>query len=427
MFEKFSSNNARICRHFPFFSVFLLHFTILIGLLVNFILYNEAFPADNSRSNQVWCGTWSTAPQLVEPRNMPPDPGLSNNTLRQIVAVSIGGYRLRMRFSNEFGTSPVTINECHIAVSAGGSLIVPETDQALTFSGKSGITLKPGTTAASDPFHGEIEPRARLAITIFFGEVSSDLTGHPGSRTTSYLLEGNQISSIEFDGAKETAHWYIINSLDIMAEESSGSVVVIGNSITDGRGSGTDQQNRWPDEMAIRLLMNPATRNVGVLNMGIGGNSVLKGGLGPTALDRFDRDVLNQTRIHWLIILEGINDIGGAKSKENAEQAAFGLIDAYQQMIDTAHKAGILVYGGTILPFGDSFYDAPYKQTARDTVNAWIRNSGCFDAVIDFDKFMRDPLAPLQLMKAADTGDHLHPNEIGHQIMGRAVDLSLFE
>lgn len=401
---------------------------VLAGLLVVAVTCKKSSPTGISLLSKVWVGTWSTAPQLVEPGNMPPRPGLSNNTLRQVVCVSLGGDSLRMRFSNEFGTDSVTMHTAHIALSAGGAVIVPETDRALTFAGDTSVTIDPGTTVTCDPFHFDIEPRARLAVTIYFGDVSDDLTGHPGSRTNSYLLEGNAIASVDFADARKTAHWYIINSIDVMADPSAAAVVTLGNSITDGKGSGTDQQNRWPDELAIRLLMNPGTQDVAVLNMSIGGNNVLSGGLGPAAMDRFDRDVLGQTRVRWLIILEGINDIGTSVGEARTDSVAMDLIAAYEQMIDDAHAEGIKVYGGTILPFGDcTFYYTDYREAARDTVNAWIRNSGRFDAVIDFDAVMRDPAEPLNLLPAADTGDHLHPNEVGHHMMGSAVDLSLFK
>jgi len=403
---------------------------VLAGLFftLTFAMCNDSSPTGTSKQAEVWIGTWSTAPQLVEPGNMPPSPGLSNNTLRQIVCVSLGGDSLRVRFSNEFGTSSVTMNEVHIAISAGGSVIYPETDQTLTFTGEPDVTIEPENTVTSDPFHFEMEPRTNVAITIFFGETSADVTGHPGSRTTSYLLSGDAVASVDFTGAAKTDHWYIINGIDVMANESAAAVVVLGNSITDGRGSGTNRQNRWPDQLAIRLLMNPATQQVAVLNMGIGGNSVFTGGLGPTALDRFDRDVLGQTRVRWLIILEGINDIGTSEGEEHTNAVANDLIAAYEQMIDDAHANSIKVYGATIMPFGGcSFYYNDYREAARQTVNQWIRSSSCFDAIIDFDQIMCNPADTLSLIPVADTGDHLHPNEIGHQMMGKAVDLNLFK
>ncbi|MBN1895944.1 SGNH/GDSL hydrolase family protein [bacterium] len=374
-----------------------------------------------------WVGTWATAPQLVEPANKPPRPGLSHNTLRQIVCVSIGGDCLRVRFSNEFGTSPVAMDTVTLAVSAGGSVIDSNTVHTLLFGGKPEVVIPPDTSVTSDPFNFALEPRALLAITIHFGETSPDITGHPGSRTTSYLLAGNQAYSVDFAKAVRTDHWYIINGIDVRTAGAEAAVVVLGNSITDGRGSGTNKQNRWPDQLAIRLQDNPGTRHVAVLNMGIGGNAVLTGGLGPTALSRFSRDVIGQNGVRWLIILEGINDIGTSVGADASAATADGLIAAYGQMIDRAHAAGIRVYGATILPFGGSFYDSEPHQAAWAEVNEWIRSSGRFDAVIDLDAALRDPANPLRLLPAADDGDHLHPNQTGHQMIADAVDLALFE
>lgn len=401
----------------------------MAGLLFSFLLCVacNSEPADPSNPSKAWVGTWTTAPQLVEPNNMPPEPGLSHNTLRQVVRVSLGGDSLRVRFSNEFSTSPVTLKAVHVAVAAGSGAVVSNTDQALRFYGKPEVTITPGAAIISDPFKFALAPRTDVAITIHFGDTSPDVTGHPGSRTTSYLLPGNQVSAVDFPDAVRTDHWYIISGIDVLAEESAAAVVVLGNSITDGRGSGTNKQNRWPDEFARRLQENSGTRLVAVLNQGIGGNCVLRDCLGPAALSRFERDVIAATKVRWLIILEGINDIGQIQSAETATKVADDLIAAYEQMIDRAHAKGIKVYGATLLPFGGSFYDAPHREAARSTVNEWIRNSGRFDAVIDLDAALRDPAAPLRLLPAADTGDHLHPNETGHRMMAEAVDLALFK
>lgn len=380
----------------------------------------------STEADQEWVGTWSTSQQLTEPRNMPPEPGLSGNTLRQLVHVSLGGSRLRVRLSNAFGTEPVSINAAHIAVSDSASAIYPDTDQPLKFDGQTAITIPPGEAALSDPFSFNLQPLSNVAITLRINSISSDVTGHPGSRTTSYIQNGNHVSAPELPGAAQTNHWYLIDAIDVMAPDSAAAVVTLGNSITDGRGSGTNEQNRWPDELARRLQNNPGTQHVAVLNQGIGGNCVLRKCLGPAALSRFERDVLNQTGVRWLIILEGINDIGQAQGADQAEQVAQDLIDAYQKMIKQAHSQDIKVYGATLMPFGGSFYDGPEREQARQTVNEWIRTSGAFDAVIDLDKALRDPDHPTRLLPAADTGDHLHPNETGHRMMAEAVDLALF-
>jgi lysophospholipase L1-like esterase len=429
MSDKFFINNTRTAKRSSSFPYLFTTFSVLALVIYSFILVGFNNPVKNvtSTSGKKWVGTWTTSPQLVEPRNNPPKPGLSNNTLRQVVCVSIGGDSLRIRFTNEFSKSPVTMKAVHIALSVDSSKIDPKTDLTLKFNGNPEITLEPGTAITSDPFHFKIKPRTNLAITIYFGNTSPDVTGHPGSRTTSYLLTGEEVSAVDFPNAVTTDHWYIINGIDVVAPESATAVVVLGNSITDGRGSGTNKQNRWPDVLAERLLKNPETEHVAVLNAGIGGNCVLRQCLGPSALSRFDRDVIGATGVRWLIILEGINDIGGSREKEGAAKVADDLIVAYEQMIDSAHANGILVYGATIMPFGGSFYDSPDHEKAKQKVNEWIRTSGRFDAVIDLDATMQDPENPLQLLPAGDTGDHLHPNEIGHRMMAEAVDLNLFK
>ncbi|RPI02713.1 MAG: SGNH/GDSL hydrolase family protein, partial [Ignavibacteriae bacterium] len=263
-----------------------------------------------SPSAVTWIGTWSTAPQLVELNNNPPAPYLSNNTIRQIVHVSIGGDSLRVRFSNEFSNSPVTMKSVHIAVSMGGGKIDSSTDKAIYFNGNPEYTMAPVSSVMSDPFQFALQPLSDVAITIYFGNTSPDVTGHPGSRTTSYLITGNKVTVADLSDTVKTDHWYVINTLEVLARDSARSVAILGNSITDGRGSGTNKQNRWPDELSRRLQANSSTQQVAVLNEGIGGNCVLKACLGPSAISRFDRDVLNQNGVKWLIIFEGINDIG---------------------------------------------------------------------------------------------------------------------
>lgn len=401
-------------------------FAAIIGLCILLCSFSFLGYANDDSTN-VWVGTWSTAPQLVEPGNMPPLPGLSNNTLRQVIHVSLGGDMLRVRFSNEFSNGSVTLKTVQIAVSTGGSTIDAATTASLRFNGIPEVTMNPCMAITSDPIAFRLEPGTELAITINFGPTSPDVTGHPGSRTTSYLLAGSDTSANDFTGAVRTDHWYVINGIDVKAPKSAGAVAILGNSITDGRGSGTNKQNRWPDILAERLLENPVTRQVAVLNLGIGGNCVLRNCLGPSALDRFERDIIKQQKVRWAIILEGINDIGQTPDSIAASQVAKDLIAAYGQMIDEAHAEGILVYGATILPFGKSFYYTTYREAARNTVNEWIRNSYRFDAVIDFDKALQNPEDTLTILPAAHSGDFLHPNETGYKMMGEAIDMKLFE
>jgi lysophospholipase L1-like esterase len=374
-------------------------------------------------AKECWIGTWVSGQQLTEPRNLPPAPGLSNNTLRQVVHVTLGGNKLRVQFSNEYGSSPVTIKAAHLAVSKGGSAIDPATDKALTFKGASSITIQAKEAVYSDTIDFNVAPLSNLAVSIYFGETSADVTGHPGSRTTSYIQTGDAVTAADMESAAKTDHWYILSGIDLWLDDSYACVVTLGDSIADGRGSTTNANNRWPDNLARRLQANPNTAKIGVLNQGIGGNAVVSGGLGPTSLKRFEHDVLGQNGVRWLIILEGVNDIGGSHS----QKVATDLIAAFEQFIDKAHAHNILVYGATITPFGESFYDSNDHEAARQTVNKWIRNSGKFDAVIDLDATLRDPANPTKLLPVYDTGDHLHPNVAGHQKIAEAIDLDLFK
>ncbi len=288
------------------------------------------------------------------------------------------------------------------------------------------MTIPAGASVLSDTLDFDLAPLSDVAVTTCFGNTSTDVTGHPGSRTTSYLQAGDEVSAPTMPKAIKTVHWYILDGIDVEADNSSAAVVALGDSITDGRGSGTDKNDRWPDDLARRLQANKNTADVAVLNAGIGGNCVVHGGLGPTAKSRIDRDVLSQNGIRWVIVFEGINDIGTSRSSDSA-QVATNLISAYEQFIELAHAHHLRVYGATITPFGGSFYDSLAHEAARQTVNNWIRNSGKFDAVIDFDAVMRNPRRPLHLLPRADSGDHLHPNERGYRMMAKAIDLKLFE
>jgi lysophospholipase L1-like esterase len=383
------------------------------------------FGQSNAHSTKKWVGTWSTAPQLVEPGNMPPSPGLTNNSLRQVVRVSIGGDTLRVRFSNEFSTSAVVMKSVQIAVSTGGNIIDVSTNKELRFNGNSEVTVNAGVAVTSDPVAFSVTPRMEVAITIYFGQTSTTVTGHPGSRTTSYILAGNTTTTTDFTGAVTTDHWYNINVIDVLAPPIAASVAILGNSITDGRGSTTNMQNRWPDVFSEALLRDSSTQLVGVLNQGIGGNCVLLGGLGPTGVSRYDRDILNQSGVRWAIVFEGVNDIGGVSSAPAATTTANNLIAAYKQMIVKAHAKNIRIYGATITPFyGNSYYNQ-YSEVCRNTVNQWIRTKGNYDGCIDFDKVMRNPLDTTRLVSTYQN-DGLHPDAAEHKKMGESVDLNLF-
>lgn len=379
-------------------------------------------------ATECWIGTWASGQQLVESSNIPPSPpGLANNTLRQVVHATLGGSRIRVQFSNKYSSGAVTINSAHIAASAGGSPINSSintaTDTALSFRGSSSVTISAGQEIYSDALDFNVAPLSNLTVSIYFGAASStSVTGHPGSRTTYYLKTGNTVSDANMASGAITEHWYILSRIDLWLDDSYGCAVTLGDSITDGRGSDPNFNNRWPDDLAVRLQADPDTVKVGVINQGIGGNAVVSGGLGPTALVRYDHDVIGQPGVRWVIILEGVNDIDGG-------QSASSLISAYQQFIDKAHAQKILAYGVPILPFRGNTggYDTTAHRTVRNTVNDWIRTSGQFDAVIDLDAVVRDPNDPNKLLAAYDSGDHLHLNAAGYQAMADAIDLDLFK
>ena len=365
-----------------------------------------------------WVSTWAAAQQLTEPHNLPPAPGLTGNTLRQVMRVSLGGKRIRVRLSNAYGDSALTLKAVRMARSTGTSAIDPATDRPLTFHGAASVTLQPGEVLASDPTNFKMAPLSDVAISMEFETAPKNVTGHPGSRATSYIATGSAASAKEMPQAVTTDHWYVTAGIDV--EAKAPVIVAFGDSITDGRGSTTNGNDRWPDQLSRRLAKEG--RSIGVLNKGIGGNAVVAGGLGPTALQRFERDGLEPNGVRWIILLEGVNDIGGSHDADVADR----LIAAYTQMIEKAHRNHLVVLGSPILPFKASFYDSPEHEAARKKVNAWIRTSGLFDAVVDLDAAVRDPSDPDRLLPLYDSGDHLHLNPQGYQRMAEAIDLKLF-
>ena len=371
-----------------------------------------------------WVGTWGTAPQLVETYNNPPSPGLQNNSLRQIVQVSIGGETVRLKLTNEFSNSETEIKSVEIAraLSAGSSADIDEESAvSLTFNGSTSVNMSAGETATSDAVNFHLDPRMNVAITIHYGKASANVSGHPGSRTTSYLKSGN---TSDFSNATKTDHWYNILTLEVMAPEKSGTVAILGNSITDGRGSTTNQQDRWTDILSRRLLLDAATSETGVLNMGIGGNCVLSGGLGPTAKSRYRRDLLEQEGVKWIILFEAINDLGNS---QNGEQTANSIIDVYKEIIREAHHKGIRVFGATITPFKNSSYYNTSRERGRKVINDWIKKTKMLDGVIDFAAAVCDPQDSEALQaQYLYQNDWLHLNARGYEAMGNAIDLSLF-
>jgi lysophospholipase L1-like esterase len=393
-----------------------------------------------------WVDTWVAAPQLTEPGNMPPPPftGASSvftdSTVRQTLRVTIGGQQIRLRFSNAYGGTDLPITAVSVALPAGGqagvSAIQPGTTQAVTFGGQPGVDIPVGAQAVSDPLNFPVTAGANLTVTMYLatGQASTSITSHPGSRTTTYMVNGNHLNDADLatvTGVQSVAHWYFVSGAEVWARPTTAGAAVIGDSLTDGRGSDTNGNDRWTDDLFNRMHASPATAGLSVLNQGLGGNRILNDGLGPNVLARLDRDVLAQSGVKWLIVWEGVNDIGAADATPAAQkQVADELIAAYQQIITRAHAMGIKVYGATITPFGgNNLYDDPAglrNNATRQTVNDWIRTSHQFDGVLDFDQVVRDPANPGQILPAYDSGDHLHLNPAGYQVIASSVPLGLF-
>ncbi|MEC3982218.1 SGNH/GDSL hydrolase family protein, partial [Amycolatopsis sp. H20-H5] len=311
---------------------------------------------------------------------------------------------------------------------AGVSAIRPGSAIPVTFHGKRATVVPVGAQVVSDPIEFPVRARDNVTVTTYLahGQASTAITSHPGSRTTSYLVTGDHVTDDDLPGAGPVDHWYFLSGAEVSTADSTAAVAIVGDSLTDGRGSTTNGNDRWPDRLAARL--RPGTA---VLNQAAGGNRVLQDGLGPSALARLDRDVLAQSGVAWAIVFEGVNDIGTAAATPAAQQqVAADLIDAYDQIITRAQAQGIRVYGATLTPFGgNTGYDdtAGLRESARQAVNTWIRTSDRFDAVLDFDHVARDPHAPARLLPGYDVGDHLHLGPAGYRALADSVPSKLFE
>lgn len=375
-----------------------------------------------------WVTTWACAPQLTEPKNLPAVP-LADRTLRQFVRASIGGKRVRVRLSNIFGKDPVTVKAARLARSvrkgsSGDGEIDPASERALIFAGKSEVVIPARSEILSDPLDFDMPSLGNVAISIAFGGISATtVTGHPGSRTTSFIAPTDALSAASLPEAVRAQHWYIIRGIEVACGAERGTIVVLGDSLTDGRGSTTDGDNRWPDALAKRLHDCQPTSGVAVVNMGIGGNAIF-GGLGPAAVKRFDRDVLEVSGARYFILFEGVNDIGAVHDGDAAELPE-KLIGAYREFATKAKAAGMGAWCATLTPFGAHGYFTPAREECRKAINLWIRNNNEFDGVVDFDAAVRDSERPTHLLPAY-SDDGLHLNPAGYQAMADAVDLKHF-
>jgi lysophospholipase L1-like esterase len=385
---------------------------------------------------QAWVATWGSSQQIPEPQNALPAGDLQDATLRQIFHVSVGGSLLRVHLSNAFGTEALHFTSVHIArpISSSSAEIDPKSDRPLTFAGNVDVTVPPGAEFVSDPLEFTVPPLSNLAVSFHLDAAPARQTSHPGSRSTSYDVHGDAVAATNLNEPKHVDHWYQVSEIDVAAAPAAAAVVALGDSITDGHGATTNGNDRWTDVLAARLQADRKTRDIGVSNQGIGGNHLLTDGLGPNVLSRFDRDVLAPAGARWVIVFEGVNDLGGlarvaeVSPVEHAAEVS-RVLAAYEQIIARAHAHGLRIYGATVTPYvgSDYYHPGPLSEADRQAVNQWIRTAGHFDAVIDFDSIVRDPQHPDRLLPAYDCGDHLHPSPAGYKAMGEAIPLALFK
>jgi lysophospholipase L1-like esterase len=395
------------------------------GLIAG-LVFSLALSAQSLEKLQ-WVGTWAASPMLaLGGSSVHP---FAATTLREVVHVSNGGERIRVRFTNEFGSDPLTISDAHVALSVGGAAIKDGTDHAVTFGGAASVRIAPGAAVFSDPVALPVTTLSDVAISFYLpNQIMRAETYHAFADQDNFMADGDVAGAASLPQPTTLTSWYFVDGVDVPAADGSRSIVTLGDSITDGAHSTVNANLRWPDVLANRLKQEHGMENVSVLNEGIGGNRVLNETTGPSALTRLDRDVLAQDGVKYVIVLESINDIGrlahltAPEDDINPQQLEFGL----KQIADAAHEHGIKAIGATLTPYGGANYYCDKGEQVREDVNNWIRTSGTFDGVIDFDQITRDPAKPTWFNPAYDSGDHLHPGDEGYKAMGAGIDLKLF-
>ena len=392
------------------------------------------------QAQEHWVATWTTAETLAQtgalPTQAPPERptpqsisrfGFHNQTVRMIIRTSIPGHRVRITLSNAFGDDPVVIGAAHIALQEKDSEIVAASDRALTFDGKPGCTIRPGAVMLSDAVDLAVPELAHLAVSLYLPEATGRPTVHATALHNTYVsAEGDSTAKPSIADPIVTQSYYYLDSVSVQAPASAGLIVAFGDSITDGARSDNETDHSWPALLAARLAKDKKTSHIAVANMGIGGNRVLRDGAGISALARLDRDVISQPGVKWLMVLEGINDIGHGATDPKEPASAEELIAAHKQLIERAHQHGIKVIGCTLTPYEGAGYSRESGEAIREAVNNWIRTGGAYDAVVDFEAAVRDPQNPKRIRAEFDPGDHLHPNNAGYQAMADSIDLKLF-
>jgi lysophospholipase L1-like esterase len=405
--------------------------TLRIAALALVAVGLASLPADaqfRGRESNAWVSTWGASPSH-------PADALDGQTIRQHVRLSLGGDQIRIRLSNRFGAGDLQIGAVHVALHGTGSRTLPGTDRAVTFSDQPMLTIPKGGLAVSDEITLTVKALDEISVSIFLPGNTGPLTIHQVGVSTTYISPpGDFTASAVMPVATTSRSRYLLSEVEV-CQPAAAAVVTLGDSITDGFASAVDANWRWPDFLAERLcsqqMADPNMKPVAVVDEGIGGDRLLNDIAGPNAQERFDRDVIAKSHVKWVTVLEGINDLGlPGSAGPNAPRVTFNqIIGAYKQLIARAHAANLKIYGCTLTPFEGTTlagYFAPDKEVVRQAVNSWIRNSGQFDAVIDFDKAIRDPSHPTRMLPAYDSGDHLHPNNLGYLVMANAVPLSLF-
>ena len=402
------------------------------------LLYVEVWAEDSANSGH-WVSAWSTAVHAPLPfPGLPPSPVFENQTIRMVVRPTIGGERLRIRFSNAFGITSLKIGSAHVALSSKASAIIPESDRALTFGGKASVTIPPGAPILSDPIELKVLPLSELAVSIYLPEKTESSSVHFWAQHETYISESGDFGTRQdIPNPTTKSSWYWLADVEVWAANQTSAAVTFGDSITDGVGAKQGEYSDWPDLLANRLAAGQNSATLAVVNEGIGGNRILHDGAGVSALTRVDRDVLAQPGVSTLIVLEGINDIGWPHMKPRLPNgtivketpfthevvSAEDLIMGLQQIIERARQHGIRVFGATLTPFEGADYYSAEGEAAREALNKWILTGGAFDGVIDFDAAVRDPQSPNKLRPTCDSGDHLHPSAAGYKAMADAVDL----
>ena len=404
--------------------------------------------SQNAYSQERWVATWAAAQQQGRPPGggqrggaapapapapgtpPPPATGFNNQTVRMVVRTTIGGRRIRVQLSNAYGTAALTVGAAHVGIRSQDSSIAAGSDRSLQFNGKRSVMIPPGANVLSDPVDLNVAKLSDLAISVFVPGETGQLTSHATGLHTSYIAPGDLTAQPSMPADSLTSNsWYFISSIEVMAPANAGAIVAFGDSITDGATSTVNANKSWPSQLAERLAANSSTANIAVLNEGISGNRILREVTGTNALARFDRDVLGLPGVQWLMLLEGINDIGRGTATGTAPAdsvTADDIIGGMKQMIGRAHAHGIRVIGCTLTPYLGAAYANDTGQAIRDAVNKFIRTPGNFDAFVDFDKATQDPSNPKQFLAAYNNTDHLHPNDAGYKAMADAVDLKIF-